>query len=670
MRSCDLNNRALFCPLKTGIVAATLLALCVTCDLKIIAAAIADSSERLQTLEVISFDRHQTGDVFHDELTGGATRIDRQTLERSPNSLAELVAHETGVQFRQSGGFGSYSDVSIRAGSAAQTGVYLDGILLNNGGSPVIDLSTLEMLNLGSVDIYRGSSPLQLGHASIGGAINLNTYQSDSKPGTSIRLDAASYSETGLHLAHRAQFGKWSFLSVASTRHSDNDFSFTNNNGTPLNPVDDAQEQRQNTQAQRTSGLLRLSHEQNTNSRTDLTLQLSNRHLGVPKWQNREANSARYDTRAAQFHLSQTIDHLFSWNTKHSLYWHNDSALFLDEFAHVGLGPDNIKNVTRTLGAKSYWEQPTINGSLGISMDIRNEDLNASDRLEPLNSYAAQRNSLLGSIHYTWFDSMDRWTITPAVRLQAIDQSGTIDTGDANHQRSRTGVQLGVAYAVNDSLSINANTGSYYREPSFAELYGSSGLINASPALLPEKGLNADLSLSYARSALDLNATVFASIRDELIVTAFDSRGVGRPVNSGKARVLGLELSVVAKISNSLNVRSNITWQDPRNKERQAGFYDKSLPGEATFAWFTRIQYQSSTATFWYELDVLKNRFYDQANLLVAQDSQQQSIGLDWKNKHWLATVALHNLNNVNLEDFNGFPKPGRHWSLSIRRDF
>ena len=71
--------------------------------------------------------------------------------------------------------------------------------------------------------------------------------------------------------------------------------------------------------------------------------------------------------------------------------------------------------------------------------------------------------------------------------------------------------------------------GSYFRPPSFGELYGSIGLINGNPELLPEEGFNVDVGFHYSASALELSGTLFASIRDELIVTSFDSRGVGRP---------------------------------------------------------------------------------------------------------------------------------------------
>lgn len=109
-----------------------------------------------------------------------------------------------------------------------------------------------------------------------------------------------------------------------------------------------------------------------------------------------------------------------------------------------------------------------------------------------------------------------------------------------------------------------------------------------------------------------------------------------------------------------------MTWQSPRSREEVAGSRNKFLPGEARFAWFTRLQYQPSIATFWYELDILEKRFYDSANILPAADTRQHSIGMDWNHGRWQTTIGIHNIGDDNIEDFNGYPKPGRTWSLSV----
>ncbi len=626
----------------------------------------------LGTVEVIGELPYRTGDVISEESTSSRSRIERVELERSTGALAALIARESGVQHRQSGGFGSFSSVSIRAASGAQTAVYLDGVLLNNGGNPVVDFSTLEMLNLDSIDIYRGSTPMQLGHAGIGGAINLNSLQALDKSTTRIRLGVGSLSLAGLQLSHQSRHGPWDVAAAVGHRQSDNDFWFVNDNSTPLNTLDDRREKRNNAQAQRTSTLLRTGYQQNKNARTDLTLQVSARELGVPEWSNNPDNVASYDTSASQIQLSQVVDSLGNWNSRHNLYWHRDTSQYRDLQSQVGLGAQDSDNHTRTVGAKTYWEHLADAGILGLSLDIRQEELDSTDALDESASFDAKRQSSLGTIHYVWFDATDTWSVTPAVRWQHNQLTGS--QASASQERheyssaSNTGLQIGLSYRPTAPITVSANAGTFYREPSFGELYGSIGLVDGNPELQPENGVNVDVGIEFKSDTLKLSSTLFGSERDELIVTAFDARGVGEPTNTGAARIIGVELSGDLALTPQLRLSSNLTWQSPRSRNAAAGSRDKFLPGEAQLAWSGRLQYHPSMATFWYELDVLKKRFYDSANILPAADSEQHSIGMDWIRGRWQTTLAIQNIGDDNIEDFNGYPKPGRTWSLAITR--
>ncbi len=629
-------------------------------------------TESLEAITIIGSDPTRTGDVIADEQSVSTSRITREELTRTPNALAEVIARESGVQFQQSGGFGSFTSVSIRAASAAQTGVFLNGILLNTGGNPVIDLSTLEVLNLGSVNIYRGSTPLQLGHAGIGGAINLQTLDGGSTPRTSIRLGVGSFSDRSVQASHQNAKGPWEFVSALSYRESENDFRFTNDNTTPLNPNDDERQSRNNAQARRASVLLQAEYQHNEDARTGLTLQAADKSLGVPQSRNSPNNSATFDTLSTQLQLTHIRDGIKNWNTKHSLYWHIDDSHFQDLQAQIGLGADDRRNDNYTLGAKTYWEYPTSTGFTALSLDFRSENLDSSDPLGSINDYTAERQEWLAALHYTWFDASDKWTVTPALRWQHDTRTGNRQrNGEPATQRddsNQAGVQLGISYKLNRKTQLSMNLGTFYRTPSFGELFGAIGLINGNDELDPEEGINADLGISWNTDILALASTLFVSDKESLIVTSFDSRGVGRPVNSGEAFVYGIELSAKWSFNRYWDVRSNMTWQSPKSVDRNSGFDGKFLPGEAQLVWFTRASYTRSEWSYWYEADVQRNSFFDRANILPAEDYTQHSVGIGWRKARWSTNMSIQNLSDTNVEDFNGFPKPGRHWSLNVTR--
>ncbi|MGK0229172.1 MAG: outer membrane cobalamin receptor [Gammaproteobacteria bacterium] len=631
--------------------------------------------ETLETLETVGQISYQTGDVLDGEETLNSVSISQEQLSRTPAALAEVISRETGIQYKQSGGFGSYATVSIRAASAAQTGVYLDGVLLNSGGNPAIDLSTLEILNLGSVDVYRGGTPSRLGHGGIGGAVNLNTLRPDKdSPATRIRLEYGSLSLAGLQATHQVSLGKWDLLAAASRRQSDNDFTFLNDNRTPLNPNDDERQVRENAHALRSSALLRAGYQHSVDSRTDITVQLAARELGVPEWRNQSNNQSGYDTKTSQLQLSHVIDGIGGWNSRQGVYRHDDENHFMDPLGQVGLGIQDTLNQMQTEGAKTYWEYPTDSGTLGLSVEYRKEILNSNERLGTSPDYDAEQKKWLATAQYTWYDTTESLTISPSISWQHNNFRGARSVGatlaEGQNNGSRLGAQLGLGFQASNTISFSANIGSYYRPPSFGELYGSIGLVNGNSELIPEEGINADLGILFKGGALELTGSVFAGLRDEIIVTVFDSRRVGRPVNTGEAEVLGLELGANWTISPELSLRSNLTWQSPKSLNRTSGLPKNFLPGEAQFVWFGRAEYAPGNWTAWYEVNVQNRRYYDLSNILPAADTTQHSAGFGWSKNDWGFSLSANNLSNENVEDFNGFPKPRRTFSLLTTYSF
>lgn len=640
--------------------------------------------QTLDTLETVGQITYQTGDVLNNEETLSHASISREQLSRSPAELAEVISQETGIQYKQIGGFGSYAAVSIRAASAAQTGVYLNGVLLNSGGNPVIDLSTLEILNLESVDIYRGGTPSQLGDGGIGGAVNLKTIRAnDNSPATRLKFELGSFSQTGIQASHQLSSGKWDWIAAASRRQSDNDFTYLNNNGTPLNPNDDELQPRENAHALRSSALLRGGYQHSNSRRSDITVQLASRESGVPEWRNQAANQASYDTDSSQLQLSHVHDGINGWNSRQTVYRHTDNNHFIDlgdpensnGSGYIGLGRQDTVNRITNEGAKTYWEYPSDTGTLGLSVEYRQEKLEAGLRLDNANSFDAEREKWLAIAHYTWYDSTGNLTLTPAIRWQSDRYRSTrpSDNSAASENQNngdQPGAQLGLGFQASHSVSFSANIGSYYRPPSFGELYSSIGLVNGNAQLRSEQGLNADLGIQLKADAMSLSASVFASLRDELIVTSFDSRGVGRTVNSGAAEVAGVELGIHWRISDTVSLRSNLTWQSAKSVDKTTEFYGNFLPGEAQLAWFGRLDYAAKNWRSWYEITQKHTSFYDRANILPAADTTLHSAGLGWEKGDWQLSLIAKNLGDEAAEDFNGFPKPGRSYSLLTTLSF
>lgn len=628
-------------------------------------------TEELETITVVAEPEPATGDVLTSEHTASHHRVEKQELERQDTNLGDILANETGVQFRQIGGIGALTTVTLRGASAQQTGVFLDGVLLNSAGNSTIDFSLLELLNLDSVDVYRGSAPVQLAHGSIGGAVNLRSLgAANDQPSTKAAIVGGSFNTNRFQFAHHSSHRQWDVVAAASREHSNNSFTFTNNNATPLNTNDDRVETRNNAQATKINALGRVGLQWNPTTRSDLLVQATGRDLGVPEWLNNESNVASYDTNSIELQLVNRFDGLGDWNTAFTLFQHHQDNHYLDALSQVGLGIQDTTSDTQTTGVKTYWEHIGGRGTFSFSASARNETLLSDDAINDNQRYRAKRKALLSSAQYALFFNNDRLLITPSVRLQTVSDSYAGISRLNSNNRSDTVVspQLGWRFTQNDKLSFRSNLGKFDREPSFSELFGSRGLRVGNKNLLPEKGTNADIGFTWSPTGqYQLNTTLFASWRDELIVQVLDARKIGRSVNTGKANVYGIEIGNNLSISKRLVARLNTTYQVTKNFAANPALNNKEIPGQARLSTHAKLQFKFGKVRTWAETNHKSDYFYDQANLRPARGYWLHNAGVEYDWHDFEFGLTVNNISNVeNVQDFNGYARPGRAFFLSL----
>ena len=636
--------------------------------------------ERLDTLEIRATPdaAPRTGEVVTGDHVGTHSRIDGETLERRDVGLGELVAREAGVQGRVSGGFGSFSTVTVRAASPAQSAIHLDGVRLNSAGDPVVDLSTLELLSLDAVDVYRGAVPLQLGSGSIGGAVNLITPAV--RPGADVtRLlgGVASFGTARAEVAHRGTHGRLDVVAALGGLTSDNDFEFVDGNATPLNPDDDRRERRNNAGVDRLNGLVKLGTEHSNGARTDALLQAGTRELGVPEWRNARDDEASFDTDTLQLQLTHRRGGPGDWRSSHTAFAHATDNRYDDRLGQVGLGRQLTDTRARTLGLDGYWERPLGAGLVELQYELRRETLSSDDELDRDAEVEAARLDGALSAQWSWFSDDDRFVVVPGLNLRAVeddvDRRASSNAAGAGERGGRAvSPRLGLRADLSERLGLYANVGRFEREPSFAELFVDRGLVRGNPNLDAERGNNAEVGLSWTpRPALALEAAVFGSRRDELIATVYDARGVGRAINVGEARIAGLELSAAWSPVPAVRLSANATLQDTDIVSDNARLDGRQIPGEARRAFHARVGWTPHPRwRTWLEAEGRDERYYDSANARRADDVLLGNAGIDWTGRRLSAAFTVHNLGDDVVEDYNGFPRPGRACSLNLTYTF
>ena len=637
------------------------------------------AGDELETITITPEQFPEVGEVEQSEFTGSTERIARDQLEREQGSIAELVAHEAGIQYRQAGGSGSFSTITVRAATASQTNVYFDGVLLNNAAGGGVDLSQLELLNLDSIDVYRGATPIQLGAASIGGAVNLRSRQTSGNS-TRVLLGVGSFEEYKAQLSRYIRTDKWDMTALVNYASAENDFKFTNDNGTPLNPSDDRRERRNNSEFSRQSVLLKAGRQVSDLQRYDGSFQYSDRHQALPDFLNSADTRTTFDTGSLQLQVNRrtTASGSALWSHTEGLFFNRSTDRFDDRLSQIGLGAQNTRAITNVVGARSYWEAVGENGTLAANLTARHEALDQDSLIDDDDDYSATRNGVDGAVQYSVFRYERKLLITPALRIQAIadDYDGVLREGRDSRSNVEITPQLGVRWQHSDAIAITSNIGLHHREPVFFELFGDRGLFIGNDSLRAEEGINVDIGAQWLQGSEAsanqrlFSITAFASFRDELIVSVYDSRNIGRSVNSGKARILGIESKLEWQWNKRWRSRVGLTAQSATNESSVAAFNGKQLPGEAQLAGFASLQYQRGPWRSWYEADAIGERFYDTANFLPADDFIAHNVGASYTRDKFSTTLVLNNLGDDNIEDFNGFPKPGRSFHLNFTYNF
>ena len=152
--------------------------------------------------------------------------ISDSILKSDYQSLGELLQNQVNLYFKQNG-YGMVSSISLRGTTAAQTGVFWNGLNINSALNGQTDFNTLQGNSFSEVEIRRGGGSVLLGNGAVGGAINLSDrIHFDGVEKLLLLLGAGSYQTyngqfTGL-LSTSDFFAKVSFGGFSS----ENDYPF------------------------------------------------------------------------------------------------------------------------------------------------------------------------------------------------------------------------------------------------------------------------------------------------------------------------------------------------------------------------------------------------------------------------------------------------------------
>ena len=158
---------------------------------------------------------------------GTVTVIRPEEFKGEQKDLADFLKMVPGVHVREVNGKGQYTVVTVRGSTAAQVGIFVDGILTNLGGDAAVDISTIPVKNVERIEVYRGYIPARFGGTFIGGVVNIVTKR-PAKADISAEIGKSSFGGKSASLEVMSPLGNGSLMVGLNHETAKGDFPYKN----------------------------------------------------------------------------------------------------------------------------------------------------------------------------------------------------------------------------------------------------------------------------------------------------------------------------------------------------------------------------------------------------------------------------------------------------------
>lgn len=622
----------------------------------------------------------QVGDVAHGEHTGTHTRLDRTELDRS-TTIGDALSRGAGTAVRSFGAPGSHSSVTLRGSDSNQVAIYLDGMRLNSAAGGAVDLAELELNQVEGIDIYRGTTPTQLGHALPGGSINIRTPGIEAGSSRRYSIGYGSFNESLLSALESRGYDGWGILGSLAYRSADNDFPHVDDRGT-RDTSDDRTVRRNNADYRQFSGLLKGEREVGDRSELSGLLRHMAKEQGLPARSNAEIET-RLMTDTTQANLRYRNDSIADsyWASMLGLTLNHRAQEYDDREGNIGLStPTHNRYLETAYAMEAYLEHIGEWRTSTLRMDLSFENYTATDLLAGSKDMTASRvqwETTLGERLHLLKDDLLLSATLRHRRTEDSTKGNVSPFGDKlthDLEDEWTTGSLGTRYRITPKLAFQGNLATYVRTPSLYERFGDRGFTQGNPELKAETGFNLDVGVAWEHHwerrlfpAIHFETALFRNRVENKIVRIFDARGIGRSDNIAEAYIDGLEVTLKSSITRNLLFEGNLTYQESRNEGLIRAFRGKQLPGEPQYSAGSYTKWSRGDWTLFHRLDIETGRYYDSANLLAAEDRIRQDAGIQRRFGAWETRFTARNLTDDVHEDYRGHPLPGRSFFLSVR---
>jgi vitamin B12 transporter len=570
--------------------------------------------------------------------TGQTSVVDISGRRAEVLSTGALLSEIPGVVVNSSGGLGQSESISLRGSPNTGVLVLLDGIPLNGPGD-IADVSLVPLSILDRAEVLRGSASSRYGPLATGGVVNLITRTAGDGPPVFADVSGGSFGSWRGSLGASGPNLGGSGLFVLHAAHSDGDFTYLYEPLLGESPSVGQVLRRMNNESSSGGGLLKQGWDV-SGWAVDTLLEANLLSRGLAGTEdNPSSNDYQFTSRVL---ASVRAQHTFSNGAALSVRL--DARRTTDDLSGGDFGRgenDRLWQSGLTADVSMMFGQHALSAT--ATAGFATVSATAGSPTWALTSLALQDEWLLWE---------GRISLVPAVR---VDQTGPF---------SAASPKLGVSFGLPLGFSLRANAGYGFRPPSFSELYLPAGPVGINPNLQPERSFSADGALLYTGRSTSVSAGGFWTRYQDLIIFEYFPPFFAKPQNVSVADAWGMEAEARVRPWPWLEASGSYTLQWTEDLRDVAPYFGMELPYRPRQLGSARLQAGPDWLRAHVAVEGRSMVTVNRSGSLSLPGHVFVNTGLDvvvWnRSPRVTASVQLNNLFDVQGQDLDGYPLPGR----------
>jgi len=613
------------------------------------------------------------------------TVVERSDFENDAVSVADVLMDTPGTTINVMGGLGDYSEVSLRGAYSNQVQVYIDGMLLNEAAGGGVNLSTIPLTHVESVEVWRSGAPAHFGGNAMGGVVNITTRDMNQRRKI-VSLGYGSFNTFTASTLLNIPAGMSRFHMTLDYSSSRNDFRYKSDNGTMYNDDDDYWARRDNDDFRSANLLSKYSRLFGNGMFLELSDHLLSGDKKIPASDNIRTAHASMQTAKNLFQAKLGMNPLFrnSIGIDPQVYHKYNREHYRDIHGSVGWGfQDNIYEtkaftalipVTVTIGKLATFT---------ITPTAVQESYRPEHKLQSTVPLSCDREQLALIGDGVFNTPGERLILTGKIRRDRYFSSYTGEPSPQNRVTPEpqfhhmTNVTAGAKIRVHKALSVQTSYGDITRIPGFYELFGDRGGTLSNPDLKPEHIYKWDAGFKIPVTGAELPVTgsiecaYFENNFKNLIQWYTNDAGFIAADNVSGSYVRGTELVWNSFVLNRFQCTGN--WSFQRSKvtgEKRKYYRDKKLPNRPGNYGSVKVEYRFNNITPFWTMNRKSSYFLDRSNQdhnrYPGRTLHDTGVIISFLGGRTKCTALIKNITDVHTFDIQGMPKPGRSYMIKF----